>query len=76
MWPIPQFPADLVKLTEEILSENLHFLYSMIWFLEISTLSNIWDGGVLWKSLAIFFFLSYSYVKPFIIHGDREEYQK
>ena len=26
MWPNPQFPADLVTLTEEILKEKLHFL--------------------------------------------------
>ena len=31
MWPNPQFPADLVKLTEEILNENLHFLCSGKW---------------------------------------------
>ena len=28
MWPNPQFPADLVTFTEEILNEKLHFLYS------------------------------------------------
>ena len=26
MWPNPQFPADLVTFTEEILNGNLHFL--------------------------------------------------
>ena len=26
MWPNPQFPADLVKFTEDILNEKLHFL--------------------------------------------------
>ena len=26
MWPNPQFPADLVTFTEEILNEKLHFL--------------------------------------------------
>ena len=26
MWPNPQFPAGLVKLTEKILNEKLHFL--------------------------------------------------
>ena len=28
MWPNPQFPADLVTFTEEILNRKLHFLYS------------------------------------------------
>ena len=28
MWPNPQFPADLVTLTEEIRNEKLHFLCS------------------------------------------------
>ena len=28
MWPNPQFPADLVTFTVEILNWNLHFLYS------------------------------------------------
>ena len=28
MWPYPQFPADLVTFTEEILNGKLHFLYS------------------------------------------------
>ena len=28
MWPNPQFPADLITFTEEILNEKLHFLYS------------------------------------------------
>ena len=27
MWPNPQFPADLVTFTEEILNEKLHFLW-------------------------------------------------
>ena len=26
MWPNPQFPVDLVKFTEEIFNEKLHFL--------------------------------------------------
>ena len=29
MWPNPQFPADLVTFTEEILNGELHFLYSV-----------------------------------------------
>ena len=28
MWPNPQFPADLVTFTEEILNGKLHFLWS------------------------------------------------
>ena len=28
MWPNPQFPADLVKFTEEIFNGKLHFLHS------------------------------------------------
>ena len=28
MWPNPQFPADLVTFTEEILNGKLHFLCS------------------------------------------------
>ena len=35
MWPNPQFPADLVTITEEILKGKLHFLCSvmvMIWW--------------------------------------------
>ena len=27
MWPNPQFPADLVTFTEEILNGKLHFMY-------------------------------------------------
>ena len=30
MWPNPQFPADLVKFTEEILNRKFHFLCSGI----------------------------------------------
>ena len=30
MWPDPQFPADLVTFTEEILNGKLHFLSSEI----------------------------------------------
>ena len=29
MWPNPQFPADLVTFTEEILNVKLYFLYSV-----------------------------------------------
>ena len=29
MWPNPQFPADLVTFTEEILNRKLHFLCSV-----------------------------------------------
>ena len=31
MWPNPQFPADLVTFTEEILNGKLHFLCSEIY---------------------------------------------
>ena len=36
MWPNPQFPADLITFTEEILNEKLHFLCSdfmILWFM-------------------------------------------
>ena len=33
MWPNPQFPADFVTFTEEILNVKLHFLCSGTWFL-------------------------------------------
>ena len=37
MWPNPQFPADLVTFTEEILNGKLHFLCSVkFWFLKTS----------------------------------------
>ena len=29
MWPNLQFPADLVRFTEEIVNEKLHFLCSV-----------------------------------------------
>ena len=32
MWPNPQFPANLVTFTEEILNGKLHFLRSAIKF--------------------------------------------
>ena len=35
MWPNPQFPADLITFTEEILSEKLHFLCSEKRFTEL-----------------------------------------
>ena len=28
MWPIPQFPANLVIFTEEVFNDKLHFLCS------------------------------------------------
>ena len=31
MWPNPQFSADLVTFTEEILNGKLHFLCSVSW---------------------------------------------
>ena len=35
MWQNPQFPADLVKFTEEIINGKLHFLCSVINYLSI-----------------------------------------
>ena len=35
MWPNPQFPADLITFTEEILSEKLRFLCSEKRFTEL-----------------------------------------
>ena len=35
MWPNPQFPADLITFTEEILSEKLPFLCSEKRFTEL-----------------------------------------
>ena len=32
MWPNPQFPADLVTFTEEILHGKLYFLWSAMKF--------------------------------------------
>ena len=35
MWPNPQFPADLVTFTEEIINGKLHFLCSVtsiLWY--------------------------------------------
>ena len=31
MWPNPQFPADLVTFTEEIVNGKLHFLCSDVY---------------------------------------------
>ena len=32
MWANPQFPADLVKFTKEIVNEKLYFLCSDLYF--------------------------------------------
>ena len=45
MWPIPQFPADLVTFTEEILNGKLHFLYC------VSTPLKVYDGDFRKNSL-------------------------
>ena len=37
MWPNPQFPADLVTFTEEILNGKLHFLCSVKYVLVLKT---------------------------------------
>ena len=38
MWPIPQFTADLVTITEEILNGKLHFFVQcvFVYFLELA----------------------------------------
>ena len=42
MWPNPQFPADLVTFTEEILNGKLHFLYRVgKIFREVYMIANI-----------------------------------
>ena len=33
MWPNPQFPADLITFTEELLNGKIHFLSSAICYL-------------------------------------------
>ena len=35
MWPNPQFPADLVSFTEEILNGKLQFLCDELWILKL-----------------------------------------
>ena len=35
MWPNPQFPADLVTFTEEIIKVKLHLLSSVLTFQRI-----------------------------------------
>ena len=37
MWPNPQFPADLVTFTEEILNGKVHFLRSADFVIYLST---------------------------------------
>ena len=34
MWPNPQFPADFVTFTEEIFNGKLHFLCSVLYFIQ------------------------------------------
>ena len=47
MWPSPQFPVDLVQLTEEIHNEKRHFLFaSECDFPEIETQNR----GSLWNT--------------------------
>ena len=41
MWPNPQFPADLVTFTEEILNGKLHFLCSVKLKLKLTTILNM-----------------------------------
>ena len=60
MWPNPQFPADLVTFTEEILNPKLFFLYNaqtkgttqlvLLWFLHLKSRPNL-RGKVLLQGL-------------------------
>ena len=47
MWPNPQFPADLVTFTEEILKGKLIFLCSDVWYLHISTTDSFMIGIII-----------------------------
>ena len=45
MWPNPQFPADLVTFTEEILNEKFHFLCSDLFFIILEPLKPVIQHG-------------------------------
>ena len=48
--PTPQFPADLVTYTEEILTGKLHFLCSAtIWISTIQNEVETWSRGTIWQ---------------------------
>ena len=49
MWLNPQFPADLVTFTEEILNATLHFLCSAD---TVSKVPQLTDKGLLRKSIS------------------------
>ena len=49
MWPNPQFPADLVTFTEEILNGKIHFLCSAL--TKKSFVKNIMRSKVIQKNL-------------------------
>ena len=51
MWPNPQFPADLVTYTEEILNEKLHFL-SSVWSCWCN-ICCVWKWVIDWHFLKI-----------------------
>ena len=48
MWPNPQFSADLVTFTEEILNEKFHFLCSSICDLDLYRAQKTRAGPVGW----------------------------
>ena len=54
MWPNPQFPADLVLFTEEILNEKLHFLCSIATALLKLNEQNFEKGIIVTKILEVF----------------------
>ena len=55
MWPNPQFPADLVAFTEEMLNGKLHFLYN-IWYIFSAV-----EGNFFIQSLSFLNFFSNRY---------------
>ena len=62
MWPNPQKTADLVKFTEEILNEKLHFLCSVYFTYEI-LYSSLLKFLLLIKFFWYFFPAVYAYSK-------------
>ena len=50
MWPNPQFPADLVTFTEEILNEKLHLLCSEYFSYDFKKSTNLGKLYLLPKS--------------------------
>ena len=76
MWSNPQFPADLVTFTEEILNGKLHFLCSAEYlrkrtFLLLCTpLNNKNSNTFTWKSFSILLSLSLIITKLSKIEDD------